>query len=74
MSKSYAQIDPKDNIVVAIDALPKNTFIDVNGTTFTLVEDIKQKHKFAIQDFAIGDEVFMNGTKQKFRGFRSYFT
>lgn len=62
MPKSYAQIDPEDNIVVAIDALPKNTFIDVNGTTFTLGEDIQQKHKFAIQDFVVGDEVYMYGT------------
>ncbi len=61
MSKSYAQIDAKDNIIVAIDSLPKNTFVDIAGKTFTLQEDIRQKHKFALQDFAPGDEIYMYG-------------
>jgi len=61
MSTQYAQIDPKDNIIVAIQSLPKNTFIDVAGQTLTLKEDIKQKHKFALNDFEVGDEVFMYG-------------
>ncbi|QTD37680.1 altronate dehydratase [Polaribacter batillariae] len=61
MSKNYVQIDPKDNIIVAITSLPKNTFIDVAGETFTLQEDIKQKHKFALYDFKVGDEIFMYG-------------
>ena len=61
MSKKYVQIDPKDNIIVAIIPLPKNTFIDVAGETFTLQGDIKQKHKFALHDFKVGDEIFMYG-------------
>ncbi|MDO7172480.1 UxaA family hydrolase [Mariniflexile sp. AS56] len=61
MSKSCVQIDPKDNIIVAITPLPKNTFIDVAGETFTLQGDIKQKHKFALYDFKVGDEIFMYG-------------
>ena len=36
MSKNYVQIDPKDNIIVAITPLSKNTFIDVAGKTLTL--------------------------------------
>jgi len=59
--KSYAQIDSKDNIVVAIDGLPKNTLVDVAGTTFTIQEDIQQKHKFALHDFAVGDAIYMYG-------------
>ncbi len=61
MSKNYVQIDPKDNIIVAITPLPKNTFIDVAGETFSLQGDIKQKHKFALYDFNVGDEIFMYG-------------
>lgn len=61
MSKNYVQIDPKDNIIVAITPLSKNTFIDVAGETFTLQGDIKQKHKFALYDFKVGDEIFMYG-------------
>ncbi len=61
MSKQYTQIDPKDNIIVAIHSLPKNTFIDIAGSTFTLKHDIQQKHKFALHDFAVGDQIFMYG-------------
>ncbi len=61
MVLNYVQIDPKDNIIVAIDSLPKNTLIDIANKTFTLTENIQQKHKFALLDFNIGDEVFMYG-------------
>ncbi len=61
IAKSYVQIDIKDNIIVAIDALPKNTFIDIADNTFTLKENIKQKHKFALHNFAIDDEIYMYG-------------
>lgn len=61
MSVQYAQIDPKDNIIVAIQALAKDTFIEVAGTSLMLKEDIKQKHKFSLNDFAVGDLIFMYG-------------
>lgn len=61
MSVQYAQIDPKDNIIVAIQALAKDTFVEVAGTSLMLKENIKQKHKFALNDFAIGDQIFMYG-------------
>jgi len=61
MSKSYTQIDPRDTIIVAIHDLPKNTLIDVAGVTFTLKENIKQKHKFALHDFKENDPVTMYG-------------
>ncbi|MEX0315916.1 MAG: UxaA family hydrolase [Allomuricauda sp.] len=61
MSKSYVQIDPKDNIIVAITNLEKGTIAKVNQTSITLKEDIKGKHKFALNDFEIGDEVIMYG-------------
>ncbi|WP_010179033.1 UxaA family hydrolase [Aquimarina agarilytica] len=61
MTNQYAQIDPKDNIIVAIHTLPKNTFVDIAGCTFTLKQDIQQKHKFALHDFVVGDQIFMYG-------------
>ncbi len=61
MSKNYVQIDPKDNIIVAITPLEKGTVTTIQGSQVTLKEDIKQKHKFALNDFAIGDEIFMYG-------------
>lgn len=61
MSKNYAQIDLKDNIIVAITSLEKGTAISVAGKQFKLKENIKQKHKFSLNDFNVGDEVFMYG-------------
>ncbi|MDO6761244.1 altronate dehydratase family protein [Tamlana sp. 2_MG-2023] len=61
MSNQYTQIDPKDNVIVAIQPLTKGTFIEVARESLMLKEDIKQKHKFALYDFAIGDEIYMYG-------------
>ncbi len=61
MSKNYVQIDPKDNIIVAITSLEKGTITTIQGVDIILKENIKQKHKFALNDFAVGDEIFMYG-------------
>jgi altronate hydrolase len=61
MSKNYVQIDPKDNIIVAITNLEKGMVTTINNTDVILKENIKQKHKFALSDFNIGDELYMYG-------------
>jgi altronate hydrolase len=61
MSKNYVQIDPKDNIIVAITPLEKGMVTHINGKEVVLKENIKQKHKYALNDFNIGDEIFMYG-------------
>ncbi|WP_298319507.1 UxaA family hydrolase [uncultured Aquimarina sp.] len=61
MSKNYLQIDPKDNIIVAITSLEKGTKATIQGQDIVLKENIKQKHKFAVNDFSIGDAIFMYG-------------
>ena len=61
MSKNYVQIDPKDNIIVAITPLEKGLVIQVAGKQVVLKENIKQKHKFSLNDFNIGDEIYMYG-------------
>ncbi|MGO4917928.1 UxaA family hydrolase [Maribacter spongiicola] len=61
MQKSYVQIDPKDNIIVAITNLEKGAVITVADQEVTLIEHIKQKHKFALVDFNLGDDIFMYG-------------
>ncbi len=61
MSKSYVQIDPKDNIIVAITNLEKGMVAKINQISITLKENIKGKHKFALHDFNVGDEIFMYG-------------
>ena len=61
MASSYVQIDPKDNLIVAINDLPKGTVASIAGREITLKEDVKGKHKFTMSDVAIGDELFMYG-------------
>ena len=61
MSKNYVQIDPKDNIIVAITNLQKGLSISIQQKNIVLKENIKVKHKFALNDFVIGDEIYMYG-------------
>ncbi|MEM9143641.1 MAG: altronate dehydratase family protein [Bacteroidota bacterium] len=61
MSKTFVQIHPKDNILAALTDLPKGTSVEHNGDMITLVSRTKAKHKFASQDLAIDDEIFMYG-------------
>ena len=51
MSKNYVQIDPKDNIIVAITPLEKGLVTQVAGKQVVLKETIKQKHKYSLNDF-----------------------
>jgi len=61
MSKKYVQIDPRDNIIVAITDLEEGTTTNINGANIILKENIRAKHKFAGQDFSTGDEIYMYG-------------
>lgn len=61
MSKNYVQIDPKDNIIVAITNLEKGLVTQIGKKEVILKENIQQKHKYALVDFEIGDEIFMYG-------------
>tara|TARA_B110000027_G_scaffold64691_1_gene69321 strand:+ start:609 stop:2276 length:1668 start_codon:yes stop_codon:yes gene_type:complete len=55
------KIHPRDNILVALTNLSKGTNIDISTDSLTLVTDVEAKHKFAIRNFAVGDEIYMYG-------------
>ena len=61
MKKNYVQIDPRDNVIVAITNLEKGLSAKIGKQKVVLKEDIKQKHKFALNDFEVDDEIFMYG-------------
>ena len=61
MKKNYVQIDPIDNVIVAINNLEKGLSAKIGKQKVVLKEDIKQKHKFALNDFEVDDEIFMYG-------------
>ncbi|SMD32297.1 altronate hydrolase [Reichenbachiella faecimaris] len=54
-------INETDNLGVALADLSSGTAILVNGKTILLKQDIQAKHKFALHDFAQGDEMYMYG-------------
>lgn len=58
---TYLQIHPDDNILVALQDLPKGTEIRHNGHQFSLIEAVAGKHKFTMSDLAPGEEIFMYG-------------
>lgn len=58
---AYLQIHPSDNVLVALQNLPKGTPIAWNGSNFTLQEDIPAKHKLFIHDVEPGGQVIMYG-------------
>ena len=61
MASRFLQIDPLDNVLVALTDLKSGDVIDHDGKSQTLVSDIPAKHKFAPKAFAPGDHVVMYG-------------
>lgn len=59
--KKYIQINPADNVIVAIDPLSAGDNITVGTTPITVSEDIPAGHKVALQDFRTGDPVIKYG-------------
>ncbi|MFD2587371.1 UxaA family hydrolase [Croceitalea marina] len=57
----YLRIHSKDNIVVALQDLPKGLEINIDDDQFRLAENIGAKHKFAMRDMHVGDTIFMYG-------------
>src|ERR1051326_5055442 len=53
------QLDPRDNVLVALTNLPAGAGIEFAGVIYQLVRSVPAKHKFALRDFAPGDEVVM---------------
>lgn len=61
MQKKVLKVNPKDNVVVALMDLPAGESVHLDGTDYTVVKDIKAKHKFAAVDFEDGDYIIMYG-------------
>src|SRR5690348_45918 len=55
------QLDPRDSVVVALVDLQAGEQVEFRGATYQVVSRVPAKHKFALRDFASGDEVVMYG-------------
>ncbi len=61
LETKYLKINPADNVAVAISALSSGEAITVDGMTITLNEDVPAGHKFALKDFAAGEDIIKYG-------------
>jgi altronate hydrolase len=61
MSQTFLQINPTDNLLVALQDLPKGTVIQHNGNEITLQDDIAAKHKFTTEAIAKDGKATMYG-------------
>lgn len=59
--RTYIQINPADNVVVAVEDLQAGASLDVDGKTIVALQDIPAGHKVALQDFKEGDYIIKYG-------------
>ena len=61
MQNTVLQLDPRDNVLVALKALRKGESVSFSGSEYTLLSDIPAKHKFVTKDLAPGERIIMYG-------------
>ena len=61
MAESVLQLDPRDNVLVALQPLAAGSSVSYHGKTCPVTEAIAAKHKMALEDFAPGALIRMYG-------------
>ena len=61
MPETVLQLDPRDNVLVALTTLDLGTHVRLGSTTCMVTQTIPAKHKMALVDLKPGDIVFMYG-------------
>ena len=61
MNSRVLQLDPRDNVLVALTNLKQGDVVDSSGKSYRILSNIPAKHKFVTEDRAMGDEVIMYG-------------
>ena len=59
--QTFLKIHSSDNILVALRNLQKSEVVNVDLGDIQLLDNIPAKHKFALRDLNIGDEIIMYG-------------
>jgi altronate hydrolase len=55
------QLDPRDNVLIALTDLRQGEAVEFAGTKYSLTSPVPAKHKFVTQDLAAGAAIFMYG-------------
>jgi altronate hydrolase len=61
VQRTTLQLDPRDNVVIALSDLASGSTVEASGKKYLLVTDVPAKQKFAAQEFCVGDPVVMYG-------------
>lgn len=61
MRSNVLQLDPRDNVLIALSDLKAGEQIAFKSDSYTLSKTVPAKHKFATRNLAVGDEVTMYG-------------
>lgn len=61
LETKFLKINPTDNVAIAISALSAGETITIDGKNIILNEDIPAGHKFALKDFAEGENIIKYG-------------
>src|SRR5579862_4404642 len=61
MQNTVLQLDPRDNVLVALKPLRKGESVSFLGSDYTLLSDIPAKHKFVTRDLVAGEQIIVYG-------------
>ena len=61
MPSTVLQLDPRDNVLIALTNLNAGDRVQFDAHTYALPTNVPAKHKFATHDFAVGDDIIMYG-------------
>jgi altronate hydrolase len=62
MQNKTLVLHPEDNVGVALTGLLKGEFIKDSKNTIQIQSNITAKHKYALKNFAVGEDIHMYGT------------
>jgi altronate hydrolase len=61
MHRNVLQLDPRDNVLIALTDLKAGERIEFAREIYTLAKDVPAKHKFVMRGLGMGDDVIMYG-------------
>ena len=61
LQRNVMKIGPDDNVAVALTRLESGDQVVLAGQSYKIQSRVPAKHKFALQDFKIGDRIIMYG-------------
>ena len=61
MPARVLQLDPRDNVLIALTDLKAGEPVEFAGHTHILTRNVPAKHKFAVHNLQVGDHVIMYG-------------